>query len=118
MTLPLPLLRKLQEATPAEAWAAIAEHALHVCDTAGQGKPIIGRVRIDDRSLTLAPGSSLLVDPEVVRQLFNDGDADCVWLVVGAPAEAANTLEMTPEQLAELYPDGPRALPPELDGDT
>ena len=29
-------------------------------------------------------------------------------------AEPANTLEMTPEQLAELYPDGPQALPPEL----
>ena len=28
--------------------------------------------------------------------------------------EAANTLEMTDEQLAQLYPDGPKALPPEL----
>jgi hypothetical protein len=35
---------------------------------------------------------------------------------VGAPAEAANTLQMTPELLAELYPDGPKALPPELAG--
>jgi hypothetical protein len=34
--------------------------------------------------------------------------------VVGAPPEPANTLEMTPEQLAELYPDGPKAMPPEL----
>jgi hypothetical protein len=39
---------------------------------------------------------------------------DALWLVVGTPAEAANTLEMTPDQLAELYPDGPKALPPEL----
>jgi hypothetical protein len=31
-----------------------------------------------------------------------------------APAEAANTLEMSAEQLAALYPDGPKALPPEL----
>jgi hypothetical protein len=36
------------------------------------------------------------------------------WLVVGAPAEPANTLEMTPDDLAFLYPDGPKALPPEL----
>ncbi len=33
-----------------------------------------------------------------------------------APAELANTLEMTDEQLAHLYPRGPKALPPELGG--
>ena len=57
---------------------------------------------------------TLLVEPEHVRQPFNDTDADQLWLVVGAPPEPANTLEMTPEQLAELYPDGPKAMPPEL----
>jgi hypothetical protein len=36
--------------------------------------------------------------------------------VVGAPPEPANTLEMTDEQLAFRYPDGPKALPPELGG--
>jgi hypothetical protein len=35
--------------------------------------------------------------------------------VAGAPPEPANTLEMTEEQRARLYPDGPRALPPELE---
>jgi hypothetical protein len=35
-------------------------------------------------------------------------------LIVGAPVEAANTLAMTPEQITPLYPDGPKALPPEL----
>jgi hypothetical protein len=34
--------------------------------------------------------------------------------VVGAPPEAANTLEMTEEKLADMYPDGPKVLPPEL----
>ena len=34
--------------------------------------------------------------------------------VMGAPLEDANTLAMTPELIAELYPDGPKALPPEL----
>ena len=43
-----------------------------------------------------------------------DGDADTLWLVMGAPHEAANTLEMDEETLAFLYPDGPKALPPEL----
>ena len=74
-----------------------------------------GRIRIEDEVLTLDPRSAVAVDPATVRQLFNDTEADAVWLVVGAPPEAANTLEMTPEQLAELYPDGPKALPPELD---
>jgi len=73
-----------------------------------------GRMRVDDELLTLAPLSSVLVGPESVRQVFNDGDAEALWLVAGAPIEGANTLEMTPELLAELYPDGPQALPPEL----
>jgi len=76
----------------------------------------IGRIRVDDDLLTLEPLSALLVEPEHVRQVFNDTDADALWLVVGAPPEAANTLEMTEQELAARYPDGPRALPPELGG--
>jgi len=75
-----------------------------------------GRVRIGKDVLTLAPMSALVVEPRTVRQVFNDTDADALWLVCGAPAEPANTLEMTPETLADLYPDGPTALPPELAG--
>jgi mannose-6-phosphate isomerase-like protein (cupin superfamily) len=75
-----------------------------------------GRVRVDDEVLTLTSMSALLIEPEHLRQLFNDTDADALWLVVGAPPEAANTLEMTEEQLAAMYPDGPKALPPELVG--
>src|SRR3712207_383933 len=73
-----------------------------------------GRIRVGDELLTLEPLSALLVEPDTVRQAFNDTDEDALWLVVGAPPEGANTLEMTPEQLAFLYPDGPKALPPEL----
>jgi quercetin dioxygenase-like cupin family protein len=73
-----------------------------------------GRIRIGDDVHTLAPLSSALVEPDEVRQVFNDTGADALWLVVGAPQEAANTLAMTPEQLVALYPDGPKALPPEL----
>jgi uncharacterized cupin superfamily protein len=74
-----------------------------------------GRIRVEDRSLTLDPLSALVVDAGTVRQIFNDTGEDALWLVVGTPAEGGNTLEMTPEQLAELYPDGPKALPPELE---
>jgi quercetin dioxygenase-like cupin family protein len=74
-----------------------------------------GRIRVGDDLFTLEPLSSLLVEPGDVRQLFNDTSADALWLVVGTPRELANTLDMTPQQLALLYPDGPRALPPELE---
>ena len=73
-----------------------------------------GRIRVEQDLHTLQPLSSLLVEPEHVRQLFNDTDADQLWLVVGAPPEPANSLEMTDETLAWIYPDGPKALPPEL----
>lgn len=69
---------------------------------------------MDDELLELAPLDTAWVEPEHVRQPFNDTDVDQLWLVVGAPPEPANTLEMSSEQLAHLYPDGPRALPPEL----
>ncbi|HXD63478.1 MAG TPA: cupin domain-containing protein [Solirubrobacteraceae bacterium] len=75
-----------------------------------------GRMRVDDELLTLTPLSAVLVEPESLRQVFNDTDAEALWLVVGAPPEAANTLEMTPELLEWMYPDGPKALPPELGG--
>jgi quercetin dioxygenase-like cupin family protein len=75
-----------------------------------------GRMRVDDELLTVTPLSAVLVEPESVRQVFNDTDADALWLIAGAPVEAANTLQMTPDLLAWMYPDGPRALPPELAG--
>jgi uncharacterized cupin superfamily protein len=73
-----------------------------------------GRLRVADELLTLDPLSAVLVDPEVVRQPFNDTDTDTLWLVVGAPREEANTLEMSEEDLTWMYPDGPKAMPPEL----
>jgi uncharacterized cupin superfamily protein len=76
-----------------------------------------GRVRVGAEVLTLQPLDTLLFEPDTVRQLFNDTDADQLWLVVGAPPEAVTgTLEMSEEQLQFMYPDGPKALPPELGG--
>ncbi len=74
----------------------------------------IGRIRIDGELLTLEAHSAVLITADSLRQVFNDTEADQLWLVVGAPPEPANTLDMTAEQLAYLYPDGPKALPPEL----
>jgi quercetin dioxygenase-like cupin family protein len=75
-----------------------------------------GRLRVEDTVLTLDPLSAVVVDPETVRQAFNDTDGEQLWLVVGAPPEPANTLEMTEEEIGWLYPDGPKAMPPELRG--
>jgi quercetin dioxygenase-like cupin family protein len=74
-----------------------------------------GRIRVGQDLHTLQPLSSLLIEPGEVRQLFNDTEAEQLWLVVGAPPEPANTLEMTAEELAWIYPDGPKALPPEIE---
>jgi quercetin dioxygenase-like cupin family protein len=73
-----------------------------------------GRIRVGNDLHTLEPLSSLLVESAEIRQLFNDTDNDQLWLVVAAPPEPGNTLEMTPDELEWLYPDGPKALPPEL----
>lgn len=73
-----------------------------------------GRIRVDEELLTLGPLDAVLVEPESVRQIFNDTEARQLWLVVGAPPEPANTLEMSQEELRFLYPEGPKALPPEL----
>ena len=75
-----------------------------------------GRARVGDESLTLEAGSSMLVDPGTLRQLFNDTGAHQLWLVVGAPPEMASTLEMSEDDLAWRYPAGPEAMPPELGG--
>jgi len=73
-----------------------------------------GRLRVEGELLTLDRLSAVLVEPSTVRQPFNDTDSDQLWLVVGAPPEPAHTLEMTEEELGWLYPDGLRAMPPEL----
>ena len=73
-----------------------------------------GRMRVEQELLTLAPLSAVLVQPAAVRQVFNDTDEDALWLVFGTPVEFASALELTAEDMARMYPDGPTALPPEL----
>jgi quercetin dioxygenase-like cupin family protein len=75
-----------------------------------------GRMRVDDESLTLEQLSAVVVEPDSMRQVFNDTDEDVLWLVAGAPPEGARILEMSEEELAAMYPEGPKALPPELGG--
>ncbi|MGA7396205.1 MAG: cupin domain-containing protein [Solirubrobacterales bacterium] len=74
----------------------------------------LGKIRIDDEVVEFEPMDSVLVAPESIRQPFNDTDADQLWLVFGAPPELANTLEMSEDDMTWIYPDGPKAMPPEL----
>ena len=74
-----------------------------------------GKLRVEDELLVLEPMDAVLVDPETVRQPFNDTQADQLWLIVGAPTEHADTTTMDEELIGWMYPDGPRAMPPELD---
>lgn len=71
----------------------------------------LGSSQMGARMWRLVPGQAS------TRQIFNDTNRDALWLVVGAPPELANTKEMSEAQLAQLYPDGPQALPPELEAE-
>ncbi len=73
-----------------------------------------GRLRADEQLHKLEPLSAVVVDPDTVRQVFNDTDSHQLWLIVGAPPEGLSSDALTPEQIAHYYPDGPKALPPEL----
>ena len=73
-----------------------------------------GKLRVEDELVVLEPMDSVLVDPDTVRQPFNDTDEDQLWLIVGAPTEHADTTSMDEELIAWMYPDGPKSLPPEL----
>ena len=66
------------------------------------------------RLAAMALADSVAVDPTSVRQPFNDTDSDQLWLIFGAPNEVASTLELSPEDIEWMYPDGLKAMPEEL----
>jgi mannose-6-phosphate isomerase-like protein (cupin superfamily) len=77
----------------------------------------VGRIRVGAETLTVPKHGGLLVGPEQLRQVFNDTDAETLWLIVGAPEE----LELlqgakSPIDLSVIYPEDPKQLPPELAG--
>ena len=47
-----------------------------------------GQIRVGEESFVLPRLSAVLVSPDEWRQLFNDSEADVLWLVTGAPTEA------------------------------
>jgi mannose-6-phosphate isomerase-like protein (cupin superfamily) len=74
----------------------------------------VGRIRVDEETLTVPKYGGVLVGPSVVRQIFNDSDTESLWLIVGAPEK-----EFEPHEVGDLtllYPSDPKQLPPELAG--
>ena len=45
----------------------------------------VGRMRIGGETVTVPNYGGVLVGPEQLRQVFNDTEADVLWLIVGAP---------------------------------
>lgn len=76
-----------------------------------------GRMRVGEETLTVPKYGGVLVGPDQLRQVFNDTDAEVLWLVVGAPEE----LEFLPTarnkpDMSLIYPVDPKQLPRELAG--
>ena len=76
-----------------------------------------GRMRVSDETLTVPRYGGVLVGPDPLRQVFNDTDAEVLWLIVGAPEELEllASAGVKPD-LSLIYPVDPKQLPGELDG--
>ncbi len=77
----------------------------------------VGRIRISEETLTVPKYGGVLVGPDQLRQVFNDTDAEVLWLIIGAPEE----LELlqgakSKIDLSLIYPVEPKQLPKELAG--
>ncbi len=75
------------------------------------------RMRVGDETLTVLKYGGVLVGPDQLRQVFNDTDAEVLWLIVDAPEE----LELlssakTKPDMSLIYPVDPKQLPKELAG--
>ena len=75
------------------------------------------RMRVGDETLTVPRHGGVLVGPGELRQVFNDTDAEALWLIIGAPEEL-EFLQGSKSQmdLSLIYPTDPTQLPRELTG--
>jgi mannose-6-phosphate isomerase-like protein (cupin superfamily) len=77
----------------------------------------VGRMRVGDETLTVPKYGGVLVGPDQLRQVFNDTEADVLWLIVAGPEEteflsgAKSKLDMS-----RIYPVDLQQLPKELAG--
>jgi mannose-6-phosphate isomerase-like protein (cupin superfamily) len=77
----------------------------------------VGRIRVGAETLTVPKHGGVIVGPEQLRQVFNDTEAETLWLIVGAPEEL-EFLQGSKSQmdLSVIYPEDPKQLPAELAG--
>ena len=76
-----------------------------------------GRLRVGDETLTVPRHGGVLVGPDQLRQVFNDTDAEVLWLIIGGPEEL-EFLQGSKSQMdiSLIYPVDPKQLPKELAG--
>jgi mannose-6-phosphate isomerase-like protein (cupin superfamily) len=79
-----------------------------------------GRLRVGEETLTVPKYGGVLVDPEMLRQVFNDTESDVLWLIIGGPEELEflQGSKSTGIDLSLIYPTDPTQLPKELEGVT
>lgn len=74
-----------------------------------------GRIRVGEKTLTVPRYGAVLVAPDQLRQVFNDTDAEVLWLIIGAPEELEFLLGAKSKvDLSLIYPTDPKQLPDEL----
>jgi mannose-6-phosphate isomerase-like protein (cupin superfamily) len=73
-----------------------------------------GRMRVGEETLTVPQHGGVIVGPQLLRQVFNDTEAEVLWLIVGAPEAELEPGQAFDESL--FYPVDPKQLPNELAG--
>ena len=77
----------------------------------------MGRIRVGHDTLTVPTHGGVLIGPGQLRQVFNDTDAEALWLIVGAPEETEFLPgAITKPDMSLIYPVDPKQLPEELAG--
>lgn len=76
-----------------------------------------GRLRVGGETLTVPQHGGVLVRPDQLRQVFNDTEAEVLWLIIGGPEELEFLQgSQSPMDLSLIYPVEPTQLPDELSG--
>ena len=76
-----------------------------------------GRMRVGEETLTVPKYGGVLVGPEQLRQVFNDTEAEVLWLIIGGPEELEFLQgSKSKMDLSLIYPRDPTQLPKELEG--
>jgi mannose-6-phosphate isomerase-like protein (cupin superfamily) len=77
----------------------------------------VGRMRVGDETLTVPKYGGVLVGPDELRQVFNDTEADVLWLILAGPEETEFLPgAQTKPDMSLIYPVDPKQLPEELAG--